>query len=60
MGDRLGNERDPTPPQDPQGCSVERGTFEELVTLGGRFAELVRTQLSGPEQTKAAAAAVAA
>jgi ATP-binding cassette subfamily B protein len=42
-----------------QGRIVERGTFEELVGLGGRFAELVRTQLSGTE-AKQAAAAVAA
>jgi ATP-binding cassette subfamily B protein len=42
-----------------QGRIVERGTFEELVGLGGRFAELVRTQLSGAE-AKQAAAAVAA
>ncbi|MFC0388853.1 glucan ABC transporter ATP-binding protein/ permease [Muricoccus vinaceus] len=39
------------------GKIVERGTFAELVSLGGRFAELVRTQLSGPEQAKAAAVA---
>jgi ATP-binding cassette subfamily B protein len=42
-----------------QGRIVERGSFEELVALGGRFAELVRTQLSGAE-AKQAAAAVAA
>ncbi|MBI0535345.1 glucan ABC transporter ATP-binding protein/ permease [Roseomonas sp. KE2513] len=35
------------------GKIVERGTFEELVNLGGRFAELVRTQLSGAEQKNA-------
>ncbi len=29
------------------GCIVERGPFRELVALDGRFAELVRTQLSG-------------
>ncbi|SHI82853.1 ATP-binding cassette, subfamily B [Roseomonas rosea] len=36
-----------------QGRIVERGTFEELVELGERFAELVRTQLSGAEAKKA-------
>jgi len=36
------------------GKIVERGTFDELVSLGGRFADLVRTQLSGAEQKKAA------
>ncbi|MBP0445218.1 glucan ABC transporter ATP-binding protein/ permease [Roseomonas sp. SSH11] len=34
------------------GKIVERGSFSELVALGGRFAELVRTQLSGPETKK--------
>ena len=29
------------------GRIVERGTFDELVAMGGRFAELVRTQLQG-------------
>jgi ATP-binding cassette subfamily B protein len=38
-----------------QGRVVERGSFEELVRLGGRFAELVRTQLTGTEQPVAAA-----
>ena len=28
------------------GAIVERGTFEQLVQLGGRFAELVKTQLA--------------
>ena len=28
---------------------VERGSFDELVRLGGRFAELVRTQLTSAE-----------
>jgi glucan exporter ATP-binding protein len=31
------------------GRVVERGSFDELVRMGGRFAELVRTQLSGAE-----------
>ena len=31
------------------GRIVERGSFDELVRLGGRFADLVRTQLSGVE-----------
>ena len=34
------------------GYVAERGTFEELVALGGRFAELVRTQLQGTETKK--------
>ena len=29
-----------------QGRIVERGSFQELVSLGGRFAELVETQLT--------------
>jgi ATP-binding cassette subfamily B protein len=37
-----------------QGRIVERGNFDELVTLGGRFADLVRTQLSGAEAKQAA------
>jgi ATP-binding cassette subfamily B protein len=36
-----------------QGRIAERGTFEELVSMGGRFADLVRTQLSGTEPKKA-------
>ena len=39
------------------GRIVERGSFDELVEQGGRFAELVRTQLSGAEQKKLAPAA---
>ncbi|WP_376092026.1 glucan ABC transporter ATP-binding protein/ permease [Roseomonas sp. CCTCC AB2023176] len=35
-----------------QGIIAERGTFEELVALGGRFADLVRTQLQGTETRK--------
>jgi ATP-binding cassette subfamily B protein len=35
------------------GRVVERGSFEDLVRLGGRFAELVRTQLSGQEAAHA-------
>jgi ATP-binding cassette subfamily B protein len=35
------------------GRVVERGGFEELVQQGGRFAELVRTQLTSPEPTPA-------
>ena len=38
------------------GRIVERGSFEELVELGGRFADLVRTQLTGPEPKKPAPA----
>jgi ATP-binding cassette subfamily B protein len=30
-----------------QGRIVERGDFQTLVNAGGRFAELVRTQLTG-------------
>jgi len=37
-----------------QGRIAERGTFEELVSLGGRFADLVRTQLAGAEVKKPA------
>ena len=38
------------------GRIAERGSFDELVRLGGRFAELVRTQLTGqtPEAVRAA------
>jgi ATP-binding cassette subfamily B protein len=39
------------------GRIVERGGFEALVREGGRFAELVRTQLTGTEPGGAAAAA---
>ncbi len=35
------------------GRVAERGSFEELVRLNGRFAELVRTQLSGAEAAHA-------
>lgn len=35
------------------GRVVERGSFDELVRLGGRFADLVRTQLTGTEQVPA-------
>jgi ATP-binding cassette subfamily B protein len=35
------------------GRVVERGTFEELVKLGGRFAELVKTQLAGATEVAA-------
>ena len=35
------------------GKVVERGDFETLVRQGGRFAELVRTQLAGPEPAPA-------
>jgi ATP-binding cassette subfamily B protein len=31
------------------GRIAERGTFESLVAQGGRFAELVRTQLTGQQ-----------
>ncbi len=41
------------------GIVAERGTFEDLVAMGGRFAELVRTQLAGTE-TKKEPVAVAA
>jgi len=37
-----------------QGRIMERGGFQELVDQGGRFADLVRTQLSGAEAKKAA------
>jgi ATP-binding cassette subfamily B protein len=30
---------------------AERGGFKELVAQGGHFAELVRTQLTGPTST---------
>ncbi|WP_426956939.1 glucan ABC transporter ATP-binding protein/ permease [Muricoccus radiodurans] len=43
-----------------QGKIVERGTFAGLVAEGGRFADLVRTQLAGASETKQAAAPVAA
>ncbi|MGK7870094.1 glucan ABC transporter ATP-binding protein/ permease [Falsiroseomonas sp. E2-1-a20] len=36
-----------------QGHVVERGSFAELVALEGRFAELVRTQLTGAEAAAA-------
>ncbi|WP_338663232.1 glucan ABC transporter ATP-binding protein/ permease [Pararoseomonas sp. SCSIO 73927] len=36
------------------GRIAERGNFEELVAQGGRFAELVRTQLTGTEAKKPA------
>ncbi|MGG5890753.1 glucan ABC transporter ATP-binding protein/ permease [Falsiroseomonas sp. HC035] len=36
-----------------QGRVVERGSFAELVALEGRFAELVRTQLTGAEAAAA-------
>jgi ATP-binding cassette subfamily B protein len=39
------------------GRIVERGSFMELVGLGGRFAELVKTQLSGTEAKRPAEAA---
>ena len=35
------------------GRVVERGSFDELVRSGGRFADLVRTQLSGQEAAHA-------
>jgi ATP-binding cassette subfamily B protein len=35
------------------GRVMERGSFEELVKLGGRFAELVRTQLTSSEAAHA-------
>ncbi|HEY8611698.1 MAG TPA: ATP-binding cassette domain-containing protein, partial [Roseomonas sp.] len=35
-----------------QGRIMERGNFEDLVAQGGRFADLVRTQLSGTEPKK--------
>jgi ATP-binding cassette subfamily B protein len=35
------------------GRVVERGSFDDLVRLGGRFADLVRTQLSGAEAAHA-------
>jgi glucan exporter ATP-binding protein len=37
-----------------QGVIVERGKFETLVARGGRFAELVATQLAGAPQIRAA------
>jgi ATP-binding cassette subfamily B protein len=43
-----------------QGRIVERGGFEGLVALGGKFAELVRTQLTGPGPAAAVATAEAA
>ena len=36
------------------GKVAERGSFEALVAQGGRFAELVKTQLTGPEPVPAA------
>jgi ATP-binding cassette subfamily B protein len=39
------------------GRIAERGSFDELVRLGGRFAELVRTQLTGQTQESAVRAA---
>ena len=36
-----------------QGKVAERGSFEALVAQGGRFAELVKTQLTGPEPVAA-------
>jgi ATP-binding cassette subfamily B protein len=42
------------------GRIAERGTFDSLVAQGGRFAELVRTQLTGQGPPAAAAAAEAA
>jgi ATP-binding cassette subfamily B protein len=39
-----------------QGRVAERGSFEELVRLGGRFAELVRTQLAVDPASSAHAA----
>jgi ATP-binding cassette subfamily B protein len=36
------------------GSIVERGRFDDLVALGGRFAELVATQLAGTPQIRAA------
>ena len=39
-----------------QGRIVERGTFRELVTRGGIFAELVQTQLGPADATKVEAA----
>jgi ATP-binding cassette subfamily B protein len=41
------------------GRIVERGGFDELVRQGGRFAELVRTQLTGEPAAPAATAAAA-
>jgi ATP-binding cassette subfamily B protein len=37
-----------------QGRIVERGRFDDLVAHGGRFAELVATQLAGAPQIRAA------
>ncbi|MFT8242632.1 glucan ABC transporter ATP-binding protein/ permease [Roseomonas sp. BN140053] len=42
------------------GVVAERGSFEELVAQGGRFAELVHTQLAGTQQTHHAPTAQAA
>ena len=36
------------------GRVVERGNFEALLALGGRFAELVATQLAAAPQPRAA------
>ncbi|MBL6454374.1 glucan ABC transporter ATP-binding protein/ permease [Belnapia sp. T6] len=42
------------------GRIAERGTFDELVRLGGRFAELVKTQLTASAPLETAAGAVKA
>jgi ABC-type multidrug transport system fused ATPase/permease subunit len=39
-----------------QGHIVETGTFDELLRLGGRFAELARTQFTGAEPSNPTAA----